>query len=290
MERGGAMKLLVTDPSLGVWEMEDSGTRKLSDDFRWPCVPCSNKELEAFCCGESRECICMKKGNRELVSTMPCVPGIASMSLSPCSRFLYQLSSEADCIHSRSVHTGELLFAAPSGVFPRSMVLDRAGRYLLVAGGAVDEAYLLSVPELVCEKVIHTRHPCFGAAFWLDGLVLVCAKEGDDIQSVFYTVTEKAVRPRHLLTLPGIPGTICPCPDGIHILASTCEGVMKINLRTSELLWNRPEWASCMRIECERQFALLSATMDGRICLMNLEKPWEQRILIHGSQPEGCFL
>jgi len=284
------MKLLVTDPSLGVWEKRETGAERLPDLCSWPCSPCGNAELMAFCCGEHRECICLERKSHEMVCRMPCVPGIASMCFSPCSRFVFQLSSEADCIHTRSVSTGDLLFAVPVGVFPRSMFLLETGKYLLAAGGAKAEAYLFSIPELICEKVIHTRHPCFAAVFWVDGLALVCAKEGEDIQTVFYTLSDRTVRPQHLLTLPGVPGTVSMCPDRIHMLASTSEGVSKINLRTSEIVWMRPEWASCMRIQCEGQFAALSGTLDGRVYLLNHEKPWEQSVVFHGSQAECCFL
>lgn len=284
------MKLLVTDPTLGVWEKKEAGAKRLPYFSNWPCSPCSNTELAAFCCGDHRECICLQRRNWEIFSRIPCLPGTVSMCFSLCGRFLYQLSSEADCIHTRSVHNGELLFAAPTGVFPRYMMLDEAGKNLLVAGGAIAEVYLLSAPELICEKVIFTRHPCFAAAFWRKGLVLMCAEEGEDIQSVFYTMPLHGVRPQHLLTLPGIPGAICVCPDGLHMLASTCEGLLKIDLQTGTLLWNDSQWASCMRIECDKQYALISATMDGKVCLMNHEKPWERRILFQGYQAESCFL
>ena len=46
------------------------------------------------------------------------------------------------------------------GVFPRAMCLAASGRRLLAAGGAVDDAYLLTAPALVRERTIHTQSPC----------------------------------------------------------------------------------------------------------------------------------
>ena len=85
------------------------------------------------------------------------MPALSALCASPCGRYLYQLSSEADCVHVRHTVTGELLYAAPVGVFPRMMRLHPSGRALLVAGGAVSEAYVLHAPELTRESVIYTR-------------------------------------------------------------------------------------------------------------------------------------
>ena len=100
------------------------------------------------------------------------------MCLSPCGRYVYQLSAEADSVHTRLTATGELIFAAPAGVFPRSLCLDASGRWLLAAGGAVDEAYVLSAPELVRERTIHTLNPCFAAGFWRGGCCWCAPRRG----------------------------------------------------------------------------------------------------------------
>lgn len=286
------MRLLITRPQTGIFEMSlgDPNARRLSIEAAWPCLPCEEHGLAAFCCAQERECFCIKRPGYELVSRMPCVPGPAEMCLSHCGRYVYQLSSEADCVHTRLIATGELLYAAPAGVFPRMMQQDLSGRYLLVAGGAAPEAYILTAPELVCERIIHTRHACFAAGFWQDGLVLVCAAEGDDIRTVIYTLRKKTVRPRKLIELSGPPGAMCVCPDGRHMLLSTPDGLMKIGLDSGEILWNMVQWPLCMRLSCRGNKALVSDTLDGKAYLIDHRYPWEKLLVASGMGAEACFL
>ena len=285
------MSLLIAQSGVGMVEVSpgDWLSRRLPYELQSPCCPCSNQTLLAFACAQSRECFCVKKRNDELVSRMPAVSGVCGMCLSPCGRYLYQLSSEADCIHTRLTATGELLYAAPAGVFPRMMHLRENGKKLFCAGGAIPEAYVFSAPELVCERVIHTRHPCFAMEAWKGGLVLVCAVEGHDIQTMIYTLRPRGVRPRRLLELPGQPGGMCICPDGTHMLLSTPDGLKKIALETGEILWNRTEWPLCMQLCCEGTWALVSDTLDGQTCLIHHQRPWERRIVASGTYTQACF-
>ena len=283
------MGFLITDVS-GVWSIDrrDEGAKPVSCGLLSPCQPCTARGVMAFCCTQTRECVCMRKRDQAVISRMPCVPGVNAMCLSPCGRFLYQLSSEADCVHTRAVSTGELLFAAPAGVFPRMMQQERDR--LLVSGGAVGEAYLFSLPHLFLQRVIHTRHPCFAAGSWKDGYALVCAEEGEDIHTVICTLPERAVRPKKLLELSGLPAAMRVCPDQEHALLSTSDGLMKIHLKTGNVLWNRPEWALSMSIEIRGEHALISDTISGRVCLMNHDRPWESEILFSGRDAQACFL
>ena len=283
------MNVLITDPGSGVWEMQQQ-PRKWPCVFPWPCLPCACASCAAVCCQQTRECLCIERHSREVIGAMPAAPGLSDMCLSPCGRYLYQLSSEADSIHLRSVATGELLYAAPAGVFPRMMRLDSRGKTLLVAGGAVNEACLLDAANLECEKTVTTRHACFLADFWKGGLVLVCAAEGDDIHTAVCTLAPRGVKPRTLTVLPGQPGALCVCPDGATALLSTPDGLIKLHLYSGELMWNQPEWALCMRMCCRGDLALVSGALDGRVCLLNHYRPWERRILWNGSEPHACFL
>lgn len=258
--------------------------------FPFPCTPCSGSGCMAFCCAQSRECLCLRRRDWQVVSQIPAVPGVSAMLFSPSERYLYQLSSEADCIHTRCTATGELLYAAPAGVFPRSLRLDASGRVLLSAGGAVNEASLLSAPDLQIRQVIATRHPCFAADFWRGGLVLVCAAEGEDIQTILYTLAAGKLRPRKLLELPGQPGAMRVCPDGETALVSTREGLFKLNLFSGSLYWNRPEWAMSLMIDTNSTMALVSDTLDGRVCLFSHQHPWEQQTITCAESAQACFL
>lgn len=286
------MRLLITQPHAGIFEgmQGELAAKALPIHMSWPCLPCVGHGLAAFCCALDRDCVCVKYPGYEMISRMPCVPGPSALCLSHCGRYVYQLSSEADCIHTRLIATGELLYAAPAGVFPRTMQMDETGRHLLVAGGAVAQAYVFSAPELVCERTIHTRHPCFGAGFWQEGFVLVCAAEGNDIRTAVYTLRKKAVKPRRLIELSGPPGDMCVCPDGRHMLLSTPDGLMKIHLGTGEILWNRPEWPMCMHLVCRDDQALVSDTLDAKAYLINHHRPWECCVVGNGAGVQACFL
>ena len=284
------MGVLLCQPGEGVWKLTEKQPAKLNDTLEWPCVPCANEACIAVCCMKSRECLLMERRDGREISRMACVPGISEVCFSGCGRYLYQLSSEADCIHTCCAATGELMYAAPAGVFPRCMRAEKGGRLLLCAGGAVNEAIVFNAPELTQARTIHTRHPCFAADFWRDGLVLVCAAEGEDIRTTIDTLPRRAMRPRRLTELPGMPGGLCVCPDRVCALVSTRAGLSKLDLRTGELLWNCPEWALCMRVECCGQNALISDTVDGSVWLFNHHRPWERRMLAKAADSQACFL
>ena len=284
------MGVLLCKPGNGAWaEYEQKGVC-LPCPLEWPCMPCASPECVALCCQKSRECMCLSRTGWQVITRMPCVPGVSSMQFSRCGRYRYQLSSEADCLHTRSVAAGELLYAAPVGVFPRSMRMDAAGKLLLCAGGAANEALLFNAPDLTTARTINTRHPCIAADFWQEGLLLVCAAEGDDIQTVVCTLPYRALRPHKLLELPGPPAGCCVCPDGVSALVSTRAGLSRIDLRSGALLWNRPEWALCMRLECQGERVLVSDTLDGSVILMHLQQPWRQQVVTKHMDSQACFL
>ena len=286
------MGVLLCKPGDGVWMAHENAKQpeRLPCPFEWPCVPCASAACCAVCCMKSRECLCTERRTGRTVSRMACVPGVSGMQFSACGRYLYQLSSEADCIHTCASATGELLYAAPVGVFPRCMKTGEGGRMLLCAGGAANEAVLMNAPDLTHLRTVYTRHPCFAADFWCEGLVLVCAAEGEDIRSVVCTLPPKALRPRELAELPGPPAWLCVCPDGKTALISTRGGLAKMDLYTGSLLWNCPEWALCMRMECMGNEALISDTLDGSVWVFNHHRPWERRLIAHSPDSQACFL
>ncbi len=284
------MSLLLCQPGSGVWKITGKQPEKLNVSLEWPCVPCASPACMAVCCAKNRECLLLDRENGEEISRMPCVPGVCGMCFSGCGRYLLQLSSEADCVHARFTQTGELCYAAPAGVFPHSMNIDRTGKNLLCAGGAIGEAYLFSVPDLLIVKTIHTRHPCFAADFWRDGLLLVCATEGEDIRTVVCTLPDRSSIPRSLTELPGAPAGVCVCPDGLTAMISTRAGLAGVNLKTGVLLWIHPEWALCTRIECRENETLISDTLDGSVWIFHHQNPQERRLVARSADAQACFL
>ena len=284
------MSLIIADARLGVWKATDEGGPLTGVDcaLEGPRLTCAGSAC--VCVGGNRECLCLTCHGLREISRMPAAPGLAALCLSPCGRYVYQLSSEADSVHTRLTATGDLIFAAPVGVFPRAMCLDASGRLLLAAGGAVDEAYLLPAPELVRERTIHTQSPCFAAGFWRGGLLLVCAVEGEDIHTAVYTLAPGTPRPRKLIDLPGQPGGLCVCPDGVGALISTRDGLMKLDIPQGRLLWNLPDLALCAGLCCRGPMALVSATLGGQVRLLSHYKPWLSKTVFTGTDVHACFL
>ncbi len=284
------MSLIIADARQGVWKAADEGgpLTEVACALEAPYLTCAGSAC--VCVGGCRECLCLTCHGLREISRMPAAPGLAALCLSPCGRYVYQLSAEADSVHTRLTATGELIFAAPVGVFPRAMCLDASGRRLLAAGGAVDEAYLLTAPELVRERTIHTQSPCFAAGFWRGGLLLVCAAEGEDIHTAVYTLAPGTPRPRKLIDLPGQPGGLCICPDGMGALISTRDGLMKLDIPRGRLLWNLPDLALCAGLCCYGPMALASATLNGQVRLLSHHKPWLSRTVFTGTDVHACFL
>lgn len=284
------MSLIIADARQGVWKAADEGGPLTGVDcaLEGPRLTCAGSAC--VCVGGNRECLCLTCHGLREISRMPAAPGLAALCLSPCGRYVYQLSSEADSVHTRLTATGDLIFAAPVGVFPRAMCLDASGRLLLAAGGAVDEAYLLTAPELVRERTIHTQSPCFAAGFWRGGLLLVCAVEGEDIHTAVYTLAPGTPRPRKLIDLPGQPGGLCVCPDGVGALISTRDGLMKLDIPQGRLLWNLPDLALCAGLCCRGPMALVSATLGGQVRLLSHYKPWLSKTVFTGTDVHACFL
>lgn len=284
------MSLIIADARLGVWKATDEGGPLTGVDcaLEGPRLTCAGSAC--VCVGGNRECLCLTCHGLREISRMPAAPGLAALCLSPCGRYVYQLSSEADSVHTRLTATGDLIFAAPVGVFPRAMCLDASGRLLLAAGGAVDEAYLLTAPELVRERTIHTQSPCFAAGFWRGGLLLVCAVEGEDIHTAVYTLAPGTPRPRKLIDLPGQPGGLCVCPYGVGALISTRDGLMKLDIPQGRLLWNLPDLALCAGLCCRGPMALVSATLGGQVRLLSHYKPWLSKTVFTGTDVHACFL
>ena len=284
------MSLIIADARQGVWKAADEGgpLTEVACALEAPYLTCAGSAC--VCVGGNRECLCLTCHGLREISRMPAAPGLAALCLSPCGRYVYQLSSEADSVHTRLTATGDLIFAAPVGVFPRAMCLDASGRLLLAAGGAVDEAYLLTAPELVRERTIHTQSPCFAAGFWRGGLLLVCAVEGEDIHTAVYTLAPGTLRPRKLIDLPGQPGGLCVCPDGVGALISTRDGLMKLDIPQGRLLWNLPDLALCAGLCCRGPMALVSATLGGQVRLLSHYKPWLSKTVFTGTDVHACFL
>ena len=137
------MKILITDSERGAFLWKDGeALRPLPCPAECPYCPAASRERLFLCCRKNRDCWCLSRRTLQAERVFPAPPALAAACPSPCGKYLYLLSTEADAVQTVSLETGELCYAAPAGVFPRSMKLHPSGRLLLCAGGAVNEVYI----------------------------------------------------------------------------------------------------------------------------------------------------
>ena len=136
------------------------------------------------------------------------------------------LSQDADSVTALSARSGETLFTAPAGVYPRDLCADPQGRHLAVAGGAAGEIWILD-DALRCVQKYRVPGTACGVCFLPRCLMALCAVEDGDLSArllriSFRGVTEEAFRqalvPSCLCALPG-----GGCAVGCHG-AVTCLG------------------------------------------------------------------
>ncbi len=286
------MSILITDCERGLM-LVDPATRTRSTlgcSLSCPCLPCATDDFLICACRKECDCCLLCRRTHEELARIPAPPGMCALCASGCGRYLYQLSAEADCVHTRHLGTGELLFSCKVGVFPRDLRLRAGGRLLFVAGGASGEALVFQAPELLPYARIAVKGCCCGVDQWKGGLVLVCAVEDQDIHTAVFTLPPNGLRPTEILRLEGQPGGLCVCPDGYTALVGALDGLMKICLRTGRVLWNLPGLPLCSRIACRGDLALASGNMAGQAQLLPHEQPWLSQPLYAGGDAEACFL
>lgn len=286
-----AMSVFMTDCEHGLMLMNLTTRIRspLGCPVKCPYLPCVTENFLLCACRKDCDCCLLCRRTHQETARFPALPAMSAMCASGCGRYLYQLSSEADCIHTRHLGTGELLYACKAGVFPRDMKLKAGGRLLFVAGGASGEALIFRAPELLPYAQVRVKGCCCGVDQWQGGLVLVCAVEDNDIHTSICTLPPNKIRPTEILRLEGQPGGLCVCPDGYTAIVGTLDGLMKICLTTGRLLWNLPGIPLCSHISCRGDLALASGDIKGQVQLFPHEQPWLAQSLYAGGEVDACF-
>lgn len=286
------MNLFMTDCQQGLF-LYHSAThirRPIDCSLACPYMPCATRDLLLCACRKECDCCCISRRSLEENYRFPALPALSALCVSACDRYIYQLSSEADCVHTLHLGTGEIMYACKAGVFPRDMKLMSQGQLLLVAGGASGEVLLFQTPGLSLYRQLSVPGCCCSAEDWQDGLVFLCAVENQDIQTAVLTLAPSKIRPVEILRLDGQPGGLCVCPDRQTALVGTLDGLMKICLRTGRILWNLPNLPLCSQIKCQGGFALASADLGGQVFLLPHEQPWLSKRIFKGSEAQACFV
>ena len=284
------MSILITDPERPpvLLDPMTSASHPLGCSLPSPYLPCANSHLFLCACRRERNCSCICRQTYQELAIIPAMPALSAMCPSPCGRYLYQLSCEADSVHTRHLGTGELLYSTKAGVFPRDMKLR--GRHLLVAGGASGELFILSAPDLIPHAQLQAGGCCCSVDYWKGGLIFVSTFGDNDMYSVVFLLSPSQIRPTPLMRLEGQFGGMCVCSDGQSAILGALDGLMKICLLTGKILWNLPRLSLCSHITCRGNMALVSGDIGGHVELIPHEQPRLARTLYIGSDPDACFI
>lgn len=285
------MNLFVTDCEKGLtlYHPRTGTLVPMDSSLSCPYMPCVTKDLLLCACRRDLECCCFSRHTLKELYRIPALPALGAMCVSACGRYVFQLSSEVDCVHTRHLGTGDLLYGCKVGVFPRDMKLHSKGQLLLVAGGASGEVILLRAPKLVPYAQFQAPGCCCSVQSWRGGLAVLCAVENDQIETSLLTLAPSGLKPVELLRLEGQPGGLCVCPDGETALLGSLDGLMKICLRTGEVLWNLPHVVYCTDLACQGNLALAAGDMAGQVHLFPHEQPWLAKTVFSGGETQACF-
>ncbi len=125
---------------------------------------------------------------------------------------IYALSADADSITAYSAQTGEPLFSAPAGSYPRGLCLDAQSGCLAVAGGAAGEAIVL---DENLRRVAQYRLPgaVCGVCFLPRGMAALCAVEQGDLAARLVTVSFRGVTDE-VFSRSLVPSCLCALSGG----------------------------------------------------------------------------
>ncbi len=282
------MSILVTDRrSVWLWDLESGRRRSVPLGAAEPCAPAAAAGLLLAVCARDAQVYCASSAGGACVPSFAAMPGPCALCASPCGRYAYLLGEDTDCVHTRCLRTGELLFAQRAGVFPRGLRLHPSGRWLAVAGGASGEALVLAAPELSLLRRVRVRGAVCAVDFVPDGLLLLCAVGDSEPRTALVYASGEC--PRAIWYADGPPGDLRAVGSGAA-LAGAWNGLSMISLPEGRTLWHRPELPMAARIELDAGQALVSRTINGMASLLPLRQPWLSRATSLGADTEACFV
>ena len=122
------------------------------------------------------------------------------------------LSQDADSVTALSARTGETLFTAPAGVYPRDLCADPQGGHLAVAGGASGEVLILDA-ALRCVRKYRVPGTACGVCFLPRCLMALCAVEDGELSARLLRVSFRGVT-EEIFSQPLVPASLCALPGG----------------------------------------------------------------------------
>lgn len=215
-----------------------------------------------YCAGEKR-CVCVGKNTCQTLFDFALPPGVCALAAAGGS--LCALSADADSVTAFSPDTGEILFCAPAGSYPRSLRSDPRGRCLAAACGAAGEILVLD-GELRCLARCRVPGVAVDVCFLPRGLAALCAVEDGELSASLLRISVRGVV-ETLCVWPGVPSALCPLPDGGCLAGSY-----------GEILRLRPDGRLAGRLPCPCPIRIKGTPGGPLIC-----DPWQGRVL----RPDG---
>lgn len=142
------------------------------------------------------------------------------------------LSGETDCLSLIELRTGQMLVTAPAGMYPQEMCLVNR-RLVAVCGGADGSVRLMDPWTLYTRQTFslpgHTqRITCSGGAMYV-----LCAVYEGMLHCLLYRIRSDG-QIKRLLTLPGLPGALCPDGRG-GVWAAASETLAHVPMGSHQL-------------------------------------------------------
>ncbi len=236
----------------------------------------------ALCAGGGRVycacaglCQCRDGRTGKPLFDFPLPPGVCALCL--FGGMVCALSTEADCVAACDPATGQMLYSAPAGAYPRD--LCPCGRLLAVAGGAAGEVLLMDEGLRLT-----ARHRVPGAARAVRmlprGLYVLCAAGEEEPASRLIRISPRGVS-EEVYSDPRPPTVLCALPDG-RCLAGCRESVAL--LRPDGRLLGRERCAYPARLRPCRRGVMMCDSWQGTVRLFS------GGLMYRGGEPLDALL
>lgn len=141
-------------------------------------------------------------------------------ALLPWRGMAVTLSGETDCLTLLRPGQPSPLMTLPVGVYPQDACLMPDGLHAAVCGGADGTLRLVRLTDFTQAGSLRLpgqpQRITAGAA----ALHVLCLTGEHDLCTLLLRLPLHSLRPEPLLTLPGLPGAVCACRDGVWTASS----------------------------------------------------------------------
>lgn len=251
------MRLWVADGEKGLMLLDENGCRAMGAEGRLLC----RGQGRIFCAGD-RACFCCDEAGAPLMQ-FPTPSGVCGMEAG--QGMVYLLSSDCDSLSAWSARTGEMVFSAPSGVYPRGLAMHPDGRHLAVAGGAAGEVWVFN-ERLETLRVYRVPGVAVGVCFLQKGLAVLCAVDGkgDELSGLLLRISPMGVI-SEWFSCPEAPCCLCRAGNGC---AAACH--QKVYFLSEEGRIRRTLFCAYPeRVRCCGGLTLIADPWQGKVLLEN---------------------